>query len=449
MEIIFALALGILVIFGAIQNWKFAIKSILVLVIIEGALRRWAFPQARDLIYFLKDFVLISAYIGFYNRPRPLVDRYSFLKELLLVITIFCCLQAFNPSLGSPIVGLLGIRAYLLYIPLIWIVPHLFHSETDLHNFLRNYLFILFPVCILGIIQYFSPPDSPLNTYIAGEEAGVATIGNFVRITGTFSYLVGLTTYLSVCFTLLIIFISQDTNPRWQLVYIFELTLVIINSFMSGARFIIVYEVLFLVGYFICLLFNSYRSALKLIVRMFVPIVLVTIVAVVYFQPALDAFNYRATNSDSVEDRIFGSFTQVFDYAGDRFDGYGTGATQPSANSLRKILDLPSGEELPPSEVETGRVVIELGVIGFILWYSLRVLLLLLLYSVFCKLKNLFYKELALGAFLFQIINLTGQLVTNPTMLVYFWFFSGFIYLLPTLESQEDQQNTFTNLPNK
>ncbi|OYQ63513.1 hypothetical protein B9G53_16595 [Pseudanabaena sp. SR411] len=441
MEIVGAVILVLVIICGASQNWKLSIKAILVIVIIEGALRRWAFPQARDLIYFFKDLVLIGSYIGFASQPRSIVDRYPFIKELTVVITIICCLQAFNPSLGSPIIGLLGIRAYLLYIPLVWILPHLFDSEIDLRNFLRNYLFLSIPVCILGIIQFFSPADSPLNLYVAGEESGIAKVGEFVRITGTFSYLAGLTVFLAVCFTLLIVLISEERAFKWQIIYGLELALVTVNSFMSGARGIILYEIIFTITYLISLFFTSHKAASNFIVRLFVPITIAALLAVIYFQPALQAFSDRVeTASDSVSDRIIGSFTQVFSYAGDRSDGYGIGATQSGAASLRRLLDLPNGEELPTHEGETGRVMIELGLLGFILWYGLRIVLLISLFSVFSRLRHPFYKDLALAIFLFQLINITGQLVTNPTMLVYFWFFSGFIYLLPVLEDKERQR---------
>jgi hypothetical protein len=86
MEIVGLSTLVLLIIFGSSQNWKLSIKSILVIVLFEGALRRWVFPQARDLIYFLKDFILIGAYIGFARRSRQLVDRYPFIKELTITI---------------------------------------------------------------------------------------------------------------------------------------------------------------------------------------------------------------------------------------------------------------------------------------------------------------------------------------------------------------------------
>ncbi len=438
MEIIGTIAFVMLLIFGASQNWKLSIKTILVVVLLEGALRRWALPQAKDLIYFLKDFILIGAYIGFASRSRQLEDRYPLIKELTIVIAIVCFLQSFNPSLGSPIIGLLGIRAYLLYIPLTWIIPHLFNSESELYGFLRNYLLWLIPICTLGIVQFFSPIDSPLNVYVYGSELEIATAGEFVRITGTFSYLQGLKVYLAVCFSLLIVLLSQPDSFKWRTIYILELILVVVNCFMSGARSVIIYVVLFMISYFICSFFNSYKTTLNFISRLFLPIAIAALVATVYFQPAIQSYTVRAdTAGDSVVDRAFSYFTDIFTFAKDRVDGYGTGATQGGATILRRLLDLPMGEVLPPSEEEPGRVMIEIGLLGFILWYGLRLMLLISLYSVFLQLKNPFYKKLALAIFLFQLIHTGRQLVTDPTMLPYFWFFSGFIYLLPNLESRE------------
>jgi hypothetical protein len=437
MEILGAVLLVLVIVLGASQNWKLSIKTILVLVVVEGALRRWVFPDARDLIYFLKDLILIGSYLGFASQPRPFLDRFPLIKELTLVITVLCGLQAFNPSLGSPIVGLIGIRAYLLYIPLIWVVPHLFASGEELRNFLRRYLIILIPVCILGIFQYFAPPDSIINVYSSDGAAANASVGEFVRITGTFPYLVGHTSYLAFCFSLLVVLIAREQIFRWQLIYGIELILVAANSFMSGSRQIIIYESLFITLYLLLLVFTSSRNAFSSIKRLSVIMVVTAIATIVYFQPAIQAFSDRATGSDSTEQRIIESFTQVFDYGAISLEGYGTGATQASISTLRRLLSLPTGAELPPHEGETGRVMIEIGLLGFILWYGLRIVILVSLYSTFSRLRNPFYKELSLAVFLFHLINITGQLITNPTMLVYFWFLGGFVYLLPVLEEKE------------
>jgi hypothetical protein len=432
------LSCAVLIVFGAAKDWKLSIKAILVIVIIEGALRRWAFPQAKDLIYFFKDFILIGSYIGFASRTRLTVARYPAITLLTSLVAIVCCLQALNPGLGSPIIGLLGIRAYLLYIPLLWVVPHLFDSESELRIFLRNYLLLLIPVCLLGIVQFFSPIDSPLNVYIPGTEIEIATVGEFVRITGTFAYLSGFTVYLAVCFTLLIVLISQESKFKWQLIYSLELTLIVVNSLMSGARGIILYEILFIISYLICLSFSRPKIVLNFFSRLFLPTIIATVLAVVYFQPAIGSFSTRVdTAGDSFGDRIIDFFTQVFNYAEVTPIGYGTGATQGGAATLRSLLDLPSGVALPSYEVETGRVVLEIGILGFVFWYGLRIVILITLGVLFLRLKNPFHQELALALCLFQIINLPGALLVNSTMLVFYWFFSGFIYLLPELETKD------------
>ncbi|MEI6331105.1 MAG: hypothetical protein WCP16_17830 [Pseudanabaena sp. ELA645] len=437
MEVIAGLIL-VLVIFGASQNWKLSIKAILVLIVVEGALRRWAFPQARDLIYFVKDFILIGAYLGFFSKPRLIVDRYPYLKAITQVLSVLCCLLAFNPSLGSPIIGLLGIRSYLLYIPLLWVVPHLFDSQTELRDFIRRYLLLIIPVCILGIVQYFSPFDSPLNAYIAGEEGKVDTVGEFVRITGSFSYLSGLTTYLQFCFSLIVLVIFREKEIKWIVIYCLELMLVITNSFMSGSRGIIIYEILFAGSFIVIIGITDPKALINFVRRLFIPLALSFAITIANFQVAIEALSYRnETAGDSIVERIIGPFIEIYIFAEKKIEGYGAGATQGGAASLRGVLNLPSGEVVPDNESEMGRIVIELGLLGFILWYSLKISIWIALYSGFVKHKDNFYKEAALTMLLFQIILFQDRVVFNPTMLVYYWFGSGFIYLLPVLESKE------------
>ena len=47
------------------RRWREAVQLAMVLVIFEGAIRKWVFPGAQDLIYFAKDVLLLGAYAGF------------------------------------------------------------------------------------------------------------------------------------------------------------------------------------------------------------------------------------------------------------------------------------------------------------------------------------------------------------------------------------------------
>ena len=81
-----------------------------------------------------------------------------------------------------------------------------------------------------------------------------------------------------------------------------------------------------------------------------------------------------------------------------------------------------------------GRVALELGPIGFYLWYGFKIVILVALGMVYFRLQRTFLRQLALSAFLLQVMSFTGQLVFNHTAGLYHWFFNSFIFLLPQLE---------------
>jgi len=103
-------------------NWRQCVKTALFILIIEGALRKWVWPEYGYYIFFLKDFVLLVAYLKFYSSPLFLSKNIRRKEPWILLFVIFssamCLIQAFNPNLGSPILGLFGVKNYLLYIPL-------------------------------------------------------------------------------------------------------------------------------------------------------------------------------------------------------------------------------------------------------------------------------------------------------------------------------------------
>lgn len=447
MKLVIGLIACVIVFYFSALKWRSSVKTVFLLLVLEGALRKWILPQASEMIYFLKDVILLGAYLNFYgfSVSREKLPRQGKIVNVLIFISItWCIFQVFNPSLGSPLVGIFGLRGYLIYLPLIWMIPYLLDSEDELYKFLRSHLLLTIPVGIIGIVQFFSPYDSFINAY-ANEEAVVrATFGvtNSVRITGTFSYISGYASYLLICFGLLVIMLSVKQSQKWQLISAIELLLVSINSFMTGSRTTIFSEALFLLGYFLAKGLIKPNSILRLIQRLTVPIIVICIVALIWFRPAVESFWQRTTVNTDVSGRIVESFTEPLHFI--RFkelDGYGTGATHQAAPMLRQILRLPAGEKIPTYyEAEMGRILLELGPVGFLFWYGLRVSILMVLLRTFLKLKIPFLRQLALAAFLIQAIQINGFLVFTPTYAVYYWFFSSFIFVLPRIEQIENWQ---------
>ncbi|WP_017300730.1 hypothetical protein [Nodosilinea nodulosa] len=432
------------------QNWQRSIKAVLVLVVLEGVLRKWVLPQASQFIYFLKDFVLISAYLRYFLLS-PVQIRLFTQKTTILVLVgcmaVWGGIQAFNPSLGSPIIGLFGLKNYFLYIPLIWLVPQMFGTEEDLYRFIRHYLLLLIPVGLLATAQFFSPPTSPLNVYAWGEEGpAVVTSGlDTVRVTGTFSYLTGYSTYLLACLCLLLPIISRPQPRLWQTLTLVEGALIVATSFMTGSRGLVFGSVLLIAGYGFLLaaasFSNFFRSARKLILPGIISFLLVSQGA----RLAFDSFVNRVeTVNDSVTTRISSSFLQPFsNFQLKGLDGYGLGATFQANSIIRRLFRLPPGETIPVGyESEMGRVALEVGPIGFFLWYGLRLVLLFSLFRVFLQLTHPFLRQLALSTFVYQSVTIISQMVYNHTASVYHWFFYGFILLLPYLERVHQWQHT-------
>ena len=451
MKLIIALLAGVVIFYLSALKWRRSLKAVFILLVFEGALRKWVLPQASEMIYFLKDVVLIGAYLNFYafSVPKDKLPRKGGRKIVNILIFIamgWCIFQVFNPSLGSPLVGIFGLRGYLVYIPLIWMIPYLFESEDELYKFLRSHLLLTIPCGLIGIVQFFSPYDSFINAYADEAAVGKATFGATLTTSS-----VGPSEHHSATWpratssrsvALLIALLSFKQSLKWQLLGVIALFLVSINSFMTGSRTTILAEVLFLIGYLCAKGLTRPSSAVRLLKKLIVPTIIVAIAGFIWFSPAIEAFWLRTTSNKDVSGRILLSFTEPIDFIKYKeLDGFGTGATHQAAPTIRLILNLPPGEVIPTYfEPEMGRIALELGPLGFLFWYGLRVSILIMLLRTFLTLKTRFLRELALVAFLLQLIQINGFLVFHHTYAVYYWFLSSFIFLLPRLEQIENWQ---------
>ena len=215
---------------------------------------------------------------------------------------------------------------------------------------------------------------------------------------------------------------------------------------MTGSRGLIIFFILAILGY-VCLEgFRDLSSLMNSLGKFLIPAVVGFVLVVSKFSAAITSFEARASKSDDILPRIFGAFTEPFVFFQHAlFSGYGIGATFQANGVIRSVFSLPPGEHIPVYfEAETGRVALELGIIGFFAWYALKIVLLVALWNTYQQLRKPFLKQLAISIFLFQIINITSQYVFNHSANVYFWFLSGFILALPQIEQMETwQHNNF------
>jgi hypothetical protein len=429
-------------------NWRWSVKAALVLVMLEGAIRKWFLPQASDLVYFLKDLVLFGAYLRYFvldSSARSSSRKFSELKVLLGIVVAIILIQVFNVRLNSTAVGLFGFKAYLWYVPLCFMAQDLFPSVEELQKFLKWYLALAIPICLLGILQFFSPADSSLNTYVKTDDIQSTAMlvsergENRVRITGTFSYISGYTTYLFVCLSLLLPMVVSGLKKIWFWLLLGALILVIGNTFMTGSRSPVLMGLIIVAGFFTLGQGGKNRAGRAVFVPLTLTLTITIVVSAFWFNEAISLFWERASNSEDTNERLYLAYVEPFLYlSGKDFEvqGYGAGATHPGSVGVRSRLNESAPTvEVPPAEGEPVRVLLELGVVGFFFWYVIKFYLIWVLWGTWKNLQTLFLKHLALMALLVHFVQLTGQVVMNHTSGVFFWFLTGFIFLLPKLDS--------------
>jgi hypothetical protein len=433
-----------------LYNWRFGVFAALILVVLEGAIRKWLLPQASLMVYFAKDGILLGAYFSYFfsARSRSAPGFREGMQLLLFAAVIWTFFQSFNYGPGSLSAGLFGWKAYVFYMPLMLMVPELFESTEELERSLRYYLVLALPVCALGVAQFYSPPDSPLNVYAPGadpnESSNIAVFGEdaLVRITGTFSYISGYGAYLVVVLALLLPLLAWSESVAWRWFLGIVTALAIANSTMTGSRAVALGACLVLAGYIILsVVAGASDERSRTWVHVFA-VGMGIIAMFLFFQRAVDALEQR-TQAGLVagegQKRLWAAAFEPWDYMGEAgLLGHGNGITQPAVNALRKVFHLPDQEYeySSPTDAENSRVLMELGIPGFFLWYGLRIGLILAVWKTRARVRSAFLRQLALGTSMVLCYQLFTTTAFSPTANVFHWFLAGFALLLPKLDAQ-------------
>ncbi len=435
-----AILVGLLI---ATQRWRLAVKVALVLVVLEGALRKWVVPGAQDLAYFAKDLMLIGAYIGFLRDPER--RRYAGpslpVPTLLLAIgALFGLFEILNPESPTLIIGALGWKAYFLYVPMLWVVPAAFRTDEELWTFLRRYVLLALPIGALGMLQFRAAADSTLNAYArGGADADIATFGsdNHARVTGTFSYISGYSMYLEATAILVLALLA---TRRWQIrrdrLTFITLGVVLLSMFTTGSR-APVFMMAALIPVFVALSVLGESGGSATILRMAGGAAVLAMLIGLFGDEAIAAFRERAESSSDVSGRLVEPLYAPIRMAQDvGLFGYGIGVTHPAATLLGGNQLLLLQMRMPAVEAETGHVMVETGPIGFLLVYLPRFYLVLFAAQRFRRLKTTFHRALAASSFMFLLTQTFGGVIIEATTGFYYWFFAGLLMLVVRLDAE-------------
>lgn len=413
----------------------------LALLIYDGALRKWAFPDYERYIYLLKDVVLLAASSLIVISRKWSKEDLELPKLFLvpfLLYSFYAVVQTANPSLPSFLVGLWGIKNHLFYSLIVFVMLFgSFQLNSSLEGLQKVLPWMVIPVCLIAFFQTTAPADSWLNDPVRGGQLYVSSmINNWTRTSATFSYITGFSFYLIAFVLTSILLILRGKSKNWILVICLMFLLAAVPT--NGSRSVIV-----VLGFSILLLIGGLAACGFLKITQLTTIAIGIAVAVILSYIALPdvwgaLINRFLTSSvvpgDSI--RYWTIFTNAFvffDVAG--LFGFGVGAASQAAPFLVSDLDpyswLPTGIAALGFEEESGRLVLELGVLGWGLGLSFRIALVLLSIKILLTTRD---RDGQLAAAMALPIMLYAAYVGHgifapPMGSAFFWFGVGLLLL--------------------
>ena len=190
------------------------------LLVGEGALRKWVAPQLSQVLFFVRDPVVLLIY-WFALRAGVLRGASAYLRVGLVFAVLalplaFAQLAALGQTQLLSVV-IYGWRQYFLYLPLPFIMAGTFTHEA-VHRFARHVCVAVIITAPLVFLQFHAPSGAVINRGIAEDERlqfqSFAYTGGLVRPSGTFTSTVGVTELVSSSFALLLALWLTPTGRR-------------------------------------------------------------------------------------------------------------------------------------------------------------------------------------------------------------------------------------------
>lgn len=332
------------------------------LIIGEGVLRKWVFPQFSDVLFLARDPLVIVIYLLAWHAGRL---RWSANLLFLWLLAVLALVFAVAGDTPWPVVAF-GLRTNFLHLPLIFVLGATLDRD-DVRRYGVACLWLAIAVAVLMVVQFNSPRDALVNIGAGGQEsAQILGALDRVRPPGPFSFISGLVLFFNLAAAfVLAAWLHRAGVPRLLLLLATLACIVAVPVSISRSLLF----ALLVVGAFG--LMAALRDTRRL-PRYFAPLVVTLVVFVAAADSVyVEAFQTRwdesiasdaGTFRSNVVGRLTDDFTQPFRLALDApLTGHGIGLGTIAGARLAT-----GRNQFLLAETEWSRIVLELGpLLGF------------------------------------------------------------------------------------
>ena len=194
---------------------KKLIWAYFLLLLFEGALRKWFLPGLSQGLLIIRDpLVIWIYYLAYIQGIFPINNKYL---QKCLQWVIGAAIISFLINQTHPFTIAYGARTNLLHFPLLFIMGRVLNWE-DVMQFGKAFLLLAGPMTWVVAQQFQADADDIINTAAGGTGSQLETSGGKVRASGTFTFVSGIVFYY--CFTVSYIiygFLIKNAFPKWML----------------------------------------------------------------------------------------------------------------------------------------------------------------------------------------------------------------------------------------
>jgi hypothetical protein len=448
---------------GILRNWRMGFSLFILWLLFEDLARKYLGNGTA--LFFGKDVLAFLIYLSLsiackrgdvaWFRPR--------FRGPLALFAALAVIQVLNPWSPSVIYGLLGLKLYFFYVPLIFVGYGLVRTGRELDHFLVYNVILGSLIAALGIVQsivgfsFLSPATLAPELQHMGQLTRLSPITHLAVVAptsvfvsaGRFGTFVVLTTILALGTQAYLLL------TRRRVVYGFLcIGIAIVAAMQSGSRGCIIYTIISALVLSAGFLWGAtwrwgQGQRLVKVVRRTCLVSAAGLFLMVELSPtsigASWAFYSETLSPGSSASELryrswdypIAALEQAFGH--ERWPyGYGTGTASLGTDYVARLLNKPP---LNNNWVENGwgELILEMGILGPILWLIWSVSLLYYAWKIVRHLRGTVYFPVAFSIFWYAFLLLIpftyGGLspYQNYVMNAYFWVLIGVLFRLPLL----------------
>jgi hypothetical protein len=468
---VFAIAVAV------VRDWRTGFYAFLVWLLFEDLFRKYMGNNMA--IYFGKDVLVGITYLSFFasvRAGRAQLFRPPF-RLFLILFFWWGLVECFNPNSPSVFYGLLGLKLYFYYVPLMFVGYALIRTHEDLRRFLTVNMSLAGLISLLGIIQaivgasFLNPrtlaPDieylsslyryspvtgreiyRPTSVFVSDGRFAWYLILVWIIGLGAVGYLV-LRRYrgrhLIFLGTALVAVAVMLCGSRGSFIFVGASSLIVAAAFIWGAPW----------------RWGRGRRLVTAVRRGFIAAVVGLVIAVVLFPDAIGArwaFYSETLDPRSPESELTSRTTdypiaemqKAFSQANWAY-GSGIGTASLGMQYVSRILGQPSTNL--GVESGYGNLFIEFGSIGLLLWILWTVAVVIAAWKVVLRLRQTSVFPIAFALFWFIFLLLIpmtfGGTATYENYIynAYLWLGVGILFRLPALERPQEIDSGLSGRP--